>query len=99
MWTEMSDAAILTEIGRRIRDERMQRDMQQKDVSQFCGVGLSTVTRMEKGTVVSFDKFIKVLRALDLLENLDLLLPKKPINPILLRKLQGKRRLRVRKQI
>ena len=46
---------------------------------------------------ISTLNFISILRALDMLENIELLTPEAKISPIELKKLQGKKRMRVRK--
>lgn len=99
MWTELGEYAILVKIGKRIKEERIKLDMQQKEVAVFCGVSLSTVVRVEQGIPVSMEKFIRILRALNLLENLELLVPEQPLSPILMRKLKGKRRYRIKKKL
>ena len=55
-----------------------------------------TVANIEKGKSVSLLLFISVLRSLGLLENLEQLVPEIRISPIELKKLQGKKRYRVR---
>ncbi len=96
MWTERSNLAILREIGQRLKEYRIRKNLQQKELATFAGIGLDTVVRLEHGSPISMEKFIRVLRALDMLENFDLLVPEPPISPILLQKLKGKKRYRVR---
>jgi transcriptional regulator len=55
-----------------------------------------TVANIEKGKSVSLLLFISVLRSLGLLENLEQLVPEIRVSPIELKKLQGKKRYRVR---
>ena len=98
MWTEMSNQAILLEIGRRVRDIRIRKNIQQKELATGSGVGLSTVIRLEKGDTIAVEKLICILRYMDMLENLENLFPKPVLSPILMRKLQGKNRIRVRKK-
>ena len=97
MWTEMSNPAILERIGRRLKEIRIRQSLTQSEVAENSGVSTLTVSNMEKGKPVSTINFISVLRELDLLENLDHLIPEIKVSPIELKKLQGKKRLRVRK--
>ena len=60
------------------------------------GVSPLTVANIEKGKSVSLLLFISVLRSLGLLENLEQLVPEIRVSPIELKKLQGKKRYRVR---
>lgn len=49
MWTEMSNQAILLEIGERVKNIRIKKNIQQKELAAGSGVGLSTVIRLEIG--------------------------------------------------
>jgi transcriptional regulator with XRE-family HTH domain len=97
MWTEKSDPEILTEIGRRIREIRLQRNMQQREIAEFGGLSVGAVQRLEKGEPVSTSNMLRILRALGMLENIELLVPKTPVSPILMKKLLGRKRERARK--
>lgn len=98
MWREMSNPAILVEIGKRLKEYRIRNDMTQKDVAEHAGVGIDTVLRVERGDNISTLKLIAILRSLDMLENLNEFIPKPPVSPILYKKLMGKQRYRVRKR-
>lgn len=97
MWNEMTNKAILVEIGRRIKETRLRLDISQEELATNVGIGISTIASIEKGSVVSISSFLAVLRGLDLLENLDLLIPKQTISPILMKRLQRKKRARASK--
>lgn len=96
MWTEKSNLAILKEVGLRIKEYRIRQNLQQKELAEGAGVGLDTVVRLEQGKNVSFDKILRILRELDMLENLEGFIPEPPLSPILMKKLQGKNKKRVR---
>lgn len=93
---EASDTAILKEAGRRIRDIRIRQGLRQEDLAVKSGIGLSSVSKIEKGEPVSIALLLPVLRTLNLLDGLDLLIPESGISPIQMRKLRGKTRQRVR---
>lgn len=97
MWTEMSDPAILKKIGSRVQELRIRKNLTQKELSEQAGVSIFTVAKLEKGQSIALALFISILRVLDLLENLDELLPERPVSPNLMKKLRGKVRIRVRK--
>lgn len=97
MWNEMTNKAILIEIGKRIKETRLRLDISQEELATHVGIGISTIASMERGSVVSISSFLAVLRGLDLLENLDQLIPKQTISPILMKRLQGKKRTRASK--
>ena len=92
MWNEMSNPAVLMRIGQRIKETRIT----QEELATASGVSPLTVANIEKGKSVSLLLFISVLRSLGLLENLEQLVPEIRVSPIELKKLQGKKRYRVR---
>ena len=97
MWTEMSNPAILLKIGSRIRETRIRQDKTQAELALASGVTPLTVANIEKGKSVSTLILISVLRELGLLENLENLGPEAKISPLQLKKIQGKKRSRVRR--
>lgn len=97
MWNEMSNPAILERIGYRIKEMRVRQNITQEELANASGVSTLTVANIEKGKSVSLLLFISILRSLGLLENLEQLIPEIKISPIVLKKLQGKKRYRVRR--
>ena len=97
MWTEMSNPAILLKIGSRIRETRIRQDKTQAELALASGVTPLTVANIAKGKSVSTLILISVLRELGLLENLENLVPEAKISPLQLKKIQGKKRSRVRR--
>ncbi len=95
----MSNIAIMAEIGSRLKEYRIRKELQQKELASMAGVGLDTVVRMERGSSITMEKLIRILRALDMLENWEDFIPKPPVSPILMKKLQGKRRMRIRSKM
>lgn len=96
MWTELSDPVILQRFGARVRDYRMRMDMTQGELAKMSGVSMGTIVRLERGDTVSFLLLISVLRTLGVLENLETLLPELGISPMQMRRVQGKKILRIR---
>lgn len=97
MWNEMSDPAVLVKIGQRIKEIRIRKSITQEELARYSGVSTLTVANIEKGKSVSLLLFITLLRSLGLLENLEQLVPEMKISPLDLKKLQGKKRYRVRR--
>lgn len=91
MWTSMSDPAILQELSRRLKELRLRRDIQQKELAENSGVSLGFIQRFERGENISVLNLLKIMRQLDLLENLEQLIPEQPISPMLLKKIQMKK--------
>ena len=96
MWTERSNNAILKDIGLRMKEYRIRQGMQQKELAESAGVSLDTVARLEQGKNISFDKLLRIMRVLDMLENLEEFIPEPPISPMLMKKMLGEKKRRVR---
>ncbi len=90
----MGDAAILREIGQRLEQARLQRNMTQATLSDLTGVSRRTIQKTEEGEVSTLKTLIALLRGLGELDQLNLLLPETPLSPIQLVKLRGKVRRR-----
>lgn len=91
---DYSDDAVLKEIGNRIVQYRLNRDKTQAALAQEAGVSNRTLLRVEHGHSVQASSLIRILRALQLLENLDVLIPEPAVSPVQQLKMQGKRRQR-----
>jgi len=91
-----SDRAILAELGRRLREARLERNLSQAEVAENAGIGRVTLQRMEAGESPSLISFVRVLRALDLLEGLGRLVPEPGPSPFEEFKRRGRRRQRAR---
>jgi len=95
---QATDTAVLTEIGRRLAQVRLGRNLTQVQLAEQAGVSKSTVQRLESGDVSpQLSGFIRVCRVLDLVERLDLLVPEPVPSPVEQLKLGGKRRQRASK--
>ncbi len=91
--TTLSAQALAEEIGQRLKQARLNRDLTQTEVAERAGVARKSVLNAEKGKA-QLDVFIAIMVALDLTETLNLFLPPQEISPIQLAKLQGKQRRR-----
>ena len=97
-WNSMSDAAIIEELGRRIKEYRLIKRYTQQELAERAGISLFSVSKIEKGQPVSISILIPVLRILKLLDNLEMLLPEIGISPIEAMRLKGKAPKRIKKQ-
>lgn len=97
MWIEMTNSAILRTLGERLKEYRLRLDLQQSELAAHAGVNVSTVSRIEKGENVSMDSYLRILRSLDMLDNLDEFIPEPPTSLLMKKKLMGKRKFRVKK--
>uniref|UniRef100_UPI0002782C51 Probable transcriptional regulator n=1 Tax=Vibrio vulnificus (strain CMCP6) TaxID=216895 RepID=UPI0002782C51 len=71
-------AALAEEIGDRLKQARLNRDLTQSEVAEIAGIARKTVLNAEKGKV-QLDIMIAILMALDLTEQIDLFIPKQEI--------------------
>jgi transcriptional regulator with XRE-family HTH domain len=96
-WYSISDPAIRSEIGKRLKEYRIRKNYTQRELAVKAGISVLSVQNLEKGNPISVSTFISVLRMLNLLENLGALIPEPPVSPVELLKLKGKTRFRVKK--
>jgi transcriptional regulator with XRE-family HTH domain len=87
---EKSGAELISHLGRRFRDYRKRTGMTQKEVSHQSGLSVFTISSFEKGsgTGITMSSFIKLLRAIDCLDEIEKLLPPLPQSPRALYKKQ-----------
>jgi transcriptional regulator with XRE-family HTH domain len=90
----LTDDAVMAEFGRRLARARLARNMSQKQLAQEAGVGERTVARVEGGESSTLANVIRILRALDLLEGLDSLVPEPTVNPFVELEQRGRQRRR-----
>lgn len=71
----LSSYNALSEIGARLKAYRIDYPLSQKELADKSGVAVRSISRMESGEDVQFGNLIKILMALDLDANLDMLVP------------------------
>ncbi len=91
---DLSDDAILKEMAARIAQYRLNQNKTQAALAQEAGVSKRTITRLEQGQSVQISNLIRVLRALQLIQNIEALIPSPAISPVQQIKMQGKQRKR-----
>lgn len=89
----MTDKAIIKEIGRRLKSIRLRKNMTQKEVAVATGLSLNAVQTAEKGASKMMT-YVKILRVLNALDNLENFLPEVNISPLAIAKMEGKKRKR-----
>lgn len=70
-----SETIILKEIGQRIKQHRLSLNITQADLADKCGISSSTEVRIENGEDSKFSNYIKIMSALHMLDNLNILIP------------------------
>jgi transcriptional regulator with XRE-family HTH domain len=93
--SSMTDTALLTEVGARVARHRLEANLTQSELAQRAGVGLRTLQRLESGEVAAqLSVFLRVCRALGLVERIDAFLPAAAPGPIEQLERQGAARQR-----
>jgi transcriptional regulator with XRE-family HTH domain len=92
---EATDEAVLRELGGRLARVRLDRNVTQAQVAEQAGVSKRTVERLESGSAgTQLPGFLRVCRALDIIERFDMLVPEPVPSPIEQLKLRGRKRRR-----
>ena len=92
---QATDEAILSELGGRLGQVRLERNLTQAQLAEQAGVSKRTVERLESGSVATqLSGFIRVCRVLDVIERFDVLVPEPVPSPVEQLKLRGRKRQR-----
>ena len=91
---ELSNDAVLLELGGRIAQCRINLNLTQALLAERAGVGKRTLERVERGESAQLSTLIRLLRVLGLFDSLEGLVPQIPASPIAQLKRQGKPRRR-----
>ena len=77
----LADMAILTRIGEKLKAVRLKQNITQQSLAEAANVSLSTVKKIEKGEIRSFDAFLRILRTLGKLDVLQQLVEEEQLTP------------------
>ena len=91
---QLTDKAILAELGDRIGRRRLDLQMTQAGAAEQAGVSKRTIERIEAGAPAQTSSLVRVLRVLGWLPNLDQTIPAAGPRPMDLLRRKGKRRQR-----
>jgi len=90
----LTDEAVLDELGQRLKQTRLQRNLTQRHLAEEAGVSLATVRSLEDGKPSQLVTLIRVLRVLGWLGGLGRAVPEPPPSPIEELRLRGRERRR-----
>ena len=90
----MSDKAIQTELAGRLQRERLNQNLSQHSLAERAGISLRTLKYIEAGREGTLRTFIRIIRALDRLDQLDAFMPESGPSPLQLARFKGKERRR-----
>ena len=93
-WYSLSDSEIINRLGTRIKQLRLRKNIPQKGFADKSGIDRTTLSKFENGSPISLLTFIQILRAMEVLENLEELIPMAKISPLQMVELKGKERQR-----
>jgi DNA-binding XRE family transcriptional regulator len=95
-WRSMSDKALSEHIGRFVKEKRLEQNKTQQDLAHAAGISRSTLSLLEKGETVTLATLLQVLRTIDQLHVLDVFSVQTVVSPLLLAKMELKKRKRSR---
>ena len=81
MKTMKSYQEYIVELGKKIKTYRIMKDLSQEDLSDKTGISKRSISRLEQGESIQVDNLFKILIALDLGDNIDLLVPDQTRRP------------------
>lgn len=88
----------INELGKKIKTYRIMKEMSQQDLEDKTGVSKRSISRLEQGESVQVDNLFKILLALDLGENIEMLVPDQTKRPSYYLEKTDNRPRRVRKK-
>lgn len=77
----LTDVAILGKIGEKLKSVRLKQNITQQSLADAANVSLSTVKKIEKGEIRSFDSLLRLLRTLGKLDVLQPLVEEEQLSP------------------
>lgn len=77
----LTSRSALVEMGARLRAYRIDYPLSQDELSDKSGISVRSISRLENGEDMQLGNFIKLLMALDLDSNLDMLIPDPKMRP------------------
>lgn len=99
-WIQMTDLAIITQIGHFIKHTRTKKNKTQTQLAESAGLNRWTISQIENGESIRLTSLIQLLRALDALHVLDRFEVKEEISPLAYAKLKKQQqKLRVRNKV
>ncbi len=89
-----SDDFVMKELGSRLATKRLNLNLTQEELAVRAGVSRPTIQRLEEGNSIQFSNMLRVLRALGLITNLEVLVPESTVSPMMLVKSRSDERKR-----
>lgn len=81
--SSLTDQTLLKLIGERLAQRRLDQNLTQAQLAEQAGLGVRTVQRLELGEAATqLSGFVRVCRALGIIEHFDVLLPEPAASPM-----------------
>lgn len=77
----LTDAAIFGKIGDHLRQARLKQNITQQSLAEAAVVSLSSIKKIEKGVISSFDTLVRIMRILGKLDVLQPLIDEEQMSP------------------
>ena len=77
----LADTTILNRMGNHLKTVRLKQNITQQSLADSAGVSLSSLKKIEKGEIGSFDSLLRVLRTLGKLDVLQPLVDEEQLSP------------------
>jgi len=97
LYVQTNDA-IMRQIGSKLKELRIERNMKQAELADASGVSVFTISSVENGKTTSLLTIVQLLRALEHLDYLDRFFQEEVLSPIAYAKLlkNNKKKVRVK---
>jgi transcriptional regulator with XRE-family HTH domain len=79
-----SPEELQSELGRRLRQIRLSRNLDQRTVADKAGIARAALQNLEGGRGSSVMTLVRTLKALNYLEGIEILAPEPTVNPLAL---------------
>lgn len=76
-----SDTAICNRLGNNLKTIRLKQNITQQSLAESADISLSSIKKMEKGEIRSFDTLLRVLRMLGKLDILQPIVEEEQMSP------------------
>jgi len=93
-WYALTTNALEAEIGNRLKQVRLRKNITQTALAQKTGLSRVSISKIERGNGATLSSLLAILRSLELLPQLETLFPPPELSPLELVKIQSKQRKR-----
>ncbi len=95
---QKNEQEYIKELGQKVRTYRIMNGMSQQDLEDRSGVSKRSISRLEQGESVQVDNLFKIIIALGLGDNIELLVPDQTKRPVYYLKQTESKPQRVRRK-